>query len=411
MVLLRRLPLRRSQGYIKMLMIASCRAAGKYALIAFWAALFCSPVIARDSSLANLESGFNDLVYRLSQSVVTVESFYPLSATVPSGNQNDAVYNVVSTGIIYDSAGHVLTVASSVSSRSKIQIRFEDQTVPAELKAVDHQSGLALLKMIHPVGIPATISWQQGCAGQMLIALGNAYGLRAAPSMGFCSGMRPDGAIQFSAPITSGTLGGGLFDLSGRLVGIISGGIGQGNRTEIGLAIPSSRASEVARYLMYEGTRPAGYLGLSTTEIEVFPPIEINRGNRLIGDVRNDIRIERGVVITNVVPSSPAAKAGLKKGDLLFSVNRQALPSALQLASQVRQSSPGTVMEFGLLRQDRPFFVPVKIGQAEVQTFSSSFSFVVDGTESAGVTDSLLREIEALKQTIMRLEERVRQRR
>ena len=394
-----------------MLMIASCRAAGKYALIAFWAALFCSPVSAQDSSLANLESGFNDLVYRLSQSVVTVESFYPLMSSVPSGKSDDAVYNVVATGIIYDSAGHVLTVASSVSSRSKIQIRFEDQTVPAELKAVDYQSGLALLKMIHPVGIPATFSWQQGCAGQMLIALGNAYGLRAAPSMGFCAGMRPDGVVQFSAPITSGSLGGGLFDLSGRLVGIISGGIGQGNRTEIGLAIPSSRASEIARYLMYEGTRPAGYLGLSTAEIEVFPPIEINRSSQLISDGRSAIRIERGVVITNVVPFSPAAKAGLRKGDLLFSVNRRTLPSALQLASQVRQSKPGTVIEFGLIRQDSPYFIPVKIGQAEVQTFSSSFSFVVDDMKSSGATDSLLREIEILKQTIIRLEERVRQRR
>ncbi|UCE25816.1 MAG: serine protease [Candidatus Zixiibacteriota bacterium] len=391
-----------------MLTIAFRRAAGKYAFLAFWAVLFCSPILAQDSSLNMLESGLNDLIYRLSRSVVTVESFYPRPASIRSGAGGDALYNVIATGVIFDSSGHVLTVASNVVNRSRIQIRFEDQTVPAEVQAIDYQTGLAVLRLARPVGTPARLNRQHGCAGQMILALGNAYGLRAAPSMGFCAGVRPDGAVQFTAPITSSTLGGGLFDLSGQLVGLITGGIGQGNRTEIGLAVPSARVSESAEYLLARGDRMAGYLGLSTAEMEVYPPLEIGQSSQLVNDGSGGMLIERAVVITAVVPSSPAAKAGLKVGDLLFSVNRQAVPSAFQVANFVKQSMPGTVIELGIIRQNRSYFVPVKVGQAQTRSFESSISVSFERVEYFDLTDSLLGEIEALKATIRHLERRIR---
>jgi S1-C subfamily serine protease len=391
-----------------MLTITFREAAGKYALIAFLAVLFCSPILAQDSSLKMLESGLNDLIYRLSRSVVTVESFYPRPSDLRSSAGGDALYNVISTGVIFDSSGHVLTVASNVVNRSRIQIRFEDQIVPADVQAIDYQTGLAVLRLARPVGTPARLNRQHGCAGQMILALGNAYGLRAAPSMGFCAGVRPDGAVQFTAPITSSALGGGLFDLSGQLVGLITGGIGQGNRTEIGLALPSARVSESAEYLLARGDRMAGYLGLSTAEMEVYPPLEVGQSNQLVNDGSGGMLIERGVVVTAVVPSSPAAKAGLKAGDLLFSINRQAVASALQVANFVKQSTPGTVIEFGIIRQNRSYFVPVKVGQSQMRSFESSINVTFEQVQYFDLTDSLLGEIEALKATIRHLERRIR---
>ncbi len=391
-----------------MLTIAFRRAAGKYALIAFWAVLFCSPILAQDSSLSMLESGLNDLIYRLSRSVVTVESFYPRPPDLRGNAGGDALYNVIATGVIFDSSGHVLTVASNVVNRSRIQIRFEDQIIPADVQAIDYQTGLAVLRLARPVGTPARLNRQHGCAGQMILALGNAYGLRAAPSMGFCAGVRPDGAVQFTAPITSSTLGGGLFDLSGQLVGIITGGIGQGNRTEIGLAVPSARVSESAEYLLTRGDRMAGYLGLTTAEMEVYPPLEVGQSNQLVNNGSGGMLIERGVVVTAVVPSSPAAKAGLKTGDLLFSINRQAVASALQVANFVKQSTPGTVIEFGIIRQNRSYFVPVKVGQSQMRSFESSINVTFEQVQYFDLTDSLLGEIEALKATIRHLERRIR---
>lgn len=383
------------------------RAAGKYALIAFWAVLFCSPVKAQDNQLSLFESGLNDLIYRLSRSVVTVETIYPrLSDTRPG--VDDAVFNVIATGVIYDSLGHVLTVASSVVGRTAIQIRFEDQAVAAEVTGIDYQTGLAMLTMSKPLGVPVSMSFQHGCAGQLVFALGNAYGMPASPSMGFCAGVRPDGIVQFTAPITSGTLGGGLFDLSGRLVGIISGGVHQDSRGGIGLAIPSSEITQAAQYLLARGDRYAGYLGLSTTEIEIYPPLEISRSGQLLQAGSGDLRVSNGVVVTSVVASSPAARAGLRKGDLLFSVNQQRIPGALELANLVKQAAPGSVIEFGVIRQNRSYSVPVKVGQVPIQSVRSSLSVTIETTESSNVTDSLLREIEVLKQTIENLEERLR---
>jgi len=378
-------------------------------LLAFWTVLFCTSLSAQESSLDQLESGLNELIYRVSRSVVSVESFYSFHASTQDAAENEAVYNVISTGIIFDSVGHVLTAVSPAMSRSRIQVRFENQTIPAELSAIDYRNGLALLKLARPVGDPVELGRKRGCAGQIVIAVGNSYGLRASPSMGFCAGVRPDGAVQFTAPITSGTLGGGLFDLSGRLIGIIVGGVGPENRAEAGLAVPAHRVLESGTYLISHGSRAAGYLGLSTAEIEVFPPLEINPPSRLVQDQVTGIIVERGVVVTSVVPGSPAARAGLRKGDLVFSVNERPVPSALQLADLVRETPPGTVIEFGLVRQNRPYYVPVKVGQAETGSMVSSVSFFFESVEQVGVGDSLLREIESLKETIRYLEIRLKQ--
>lgn len=392
-----------------MLTIPVIRAVGKSILLAFATVLFCTGLSAQDISLDQLESGMNELIYRVSRSVVSVESFYSFHSNTRDLVENEAVYNVISTGVIFDSLGHVLTVASPVMNRSKIQVRFEDQTIPAELTAIDYRNGLAVLKLAHPVGTAVEFSRQRGCAGQIVIAVGNSYGLRAAPSMGFCAGVRPDGAVQFTAPITSGTLGGGLFDLSGRLVGVIVGGVGPENRAEAGLAVPSYRALESGSYLIHNGSRAAGYLGLSTAEIEVFPPLEISPGNQVVRDQGNVIIVERGVVVTSVVPTSPASRAGLRKGDLLFSVNERLVPSALQLADLVRDTAPGTVLEFGVIRQNRPYYLPVRVGQAEVGSIQSSVSFFFESVETMSAPDSLLQEIEALKETIRYLEVRLNQ--
>ncbi len=385
--------------------ITGIRAVGKWLLVTFWAVLFCASAGAQDFSLDRLESGLNDLIYRLSRSVVTVEVYYSLQSSPEALVEDEAVYNVIATGVIYDSTGHVLTMVPPLANRSRIQVRFEDLVVPAELKAVDYRTGLAVLTLARAVGRPVELSRQQGCAGQILIALGNSYGLRAAPSLGFCAGVRPDGVVQFSAPITSGTVGGGLFDLSGRMIGLIAGGANQSERAEVALAIPSYKVAEAASYLINKGSRLAGYLGLSTAEIEVFPPLEV----KLAKGEGTDIIIERGVVVTNVVSSSPAARAGLRKGDLLFTVNNQKVPSALQLADFVKSTVPGTVIELGVLRQNRPYYVPVKVGEAESRSVRTSFSFVFESVRPTSVTDSLMQEIEALKETIKYLEVRLKQ--
>lgn len=361
-----------------------------------------------DSSLINLETSLNDLVYCLSQSVVTVEATTYISSGSPGRKAVSTVHSLISSGIVYDSSGRVLVAASSVSNSDQIIVRIDNLVLPARRLGVDYQTGLALLEVERPIGCPAKLTTEYLCAGQMVISMGNSHGLRASPSIGFCAGTRPDGKIQFACSVSSGSVGGGLFDLTGRLVGLITGTIGSDNNA--GLAVPAYQIQSIARYLIEHGDREAGYVGVTTTEIEITPGIVLERetflaasGNNRSGDI-----VSHGLVITDIVPSSPAAWAGLRKGDLLFSANRQMIGTALRLRNRVMSSKPGSVIEFGLIRNNVPLYINVRMGSMSL--FESNRS----GTVAAELVTSQLanpfilkRELDSLKRAINRLEQRL----
>jgi len=379
----------------------------KYWLI-FLAVFFSASIKASEFSLDSLGNGLNELIYRSSQSIVTIEATNP-SGSNGSRMNNEPVYNLISTGIIYDSIGHVLAVASSVTGRSDIKIKFEDQMIPAQVQAVDYQSGLALLKMVKPVGKPVVLNRKYGCAGQMILALGNVYGFRATPSLGFCAGIRSDGIIQFTAPIIYGTLGCGLFNLSGQLVGVFMGNDNQGNQNELGLAVPAYKIPGIAHYLITKGDRLCGYLGLTTTEIQVSPPVVIDYHNQFVNVSNNNLVIEQGVVINKVVANSPAEQAGLRKGDLLFSVNGERIKSAVDLVRSVQQSEPGTIMNFDVLRQSSIYHINVKVGRKLLPSYQFPNTFNRFKTSRFPIRDSLLNEINNLKLELFNVEKRLKQ--
>ena len=380
----------------------------KTLLMFFLAVFFSTNVIAQDSTLLNLEFGVNELVYDVSRSIVTVEAsdpIYPKNYAKPNSN---AIYSVIATGLIYDTTGFVLAPAEAVVDYSSIAIRFDDKTVSATIAAIDYQSGIALLKMQEPHGVPIQLKSQMGCAGQMILAVGNAYGLRASSTLGVCSGYRPDGMMQFSATFTPSSRGGGLFSMNGKLLGIIIKQIG--NSSEIGLAIPAYKLPEIVNYLKNNGNRYAGYIGLVTREISILPPIKI----QLPGNSRqismamgsNTIEISHGLLVEKVTPYSPAYKAGLRKDDLLFQANGLSIDSPLEFASFIQKSSPGTIIEFDFLRHNAMYQVEIPIGKQERATRFSTQTF---GSEYDILADSLLKEIELMKQGIKMLERKVKE--
>jgi serine protease Do len=325
-------------------MIKMSSMTARVAAATFWAVFFSGAGFAADSSLTQLERGLDELVYRLSRSVVTIESSRPVSGGDKLSPTEEGVFRLISSGIVYDFVGHILVSAPAVAGQDQIVVHFGNQSIPARLRGVDYQTGLAVIHVDRKVGAPAEFGSAHGCAGQMVVAIGNAYGMRASPSLGFCAGARPDGVIQFSAPITSETVGGGLFNLSGQLLGIITGGIGSGVWSEAGLAVPAHEIPDIVRYIIQNGDRLAGYIGITTSDIEISPGIKLNLPNMLVTAMtRSNYVIERGILIASVVPFSPAARAGLRRGDLLFSMDKTPLRSSADLRSKVRQTLPGTV--------------------------------------------------------------------
>lgn len=362
-----------------------------------------------DNSLTQLENRLNEVIFRLSRSIVTIEASYPVESFQRSSSADEAMYHLVSTGIIYDSTGKILTLASSVAGHSRVSVIFENQVLPAEIFAIDYRSGLALLKVPHRVGQPVNPAMEQGCAGQMVMALGNAYGLRATPSLGFCGGVRADGIVQFTAPVTSGALGGGLFTLSGRLVGIINGGIGDQPENGIGLACPAHEIVESVEYMLTHGDRQAGYIGWTVAETELVPPATIRLPNQLTSGGSCETLIRGGLVVDRVVPGSPAARAGLRTGDLVFRVNGEHLFSALDLATMVKSSPPGKVLVMDVLRDQTPYRAKVTLSQSTLVPqlpFTGGIPYP-DACEVA--IDALLRELDSVKQVVRSIEYRVGQ--
>jgi len=231
---------------------------------------------AGETPLQQLESGLSDLVYRLSRSVVSIEATRAGSGFLP-GTADQIIQTVVSTGLVIDSTGHILVNATSVVGFDQIQVSAEERSVPGVLEAVDYRQNIAILKSNLPVGEPVRFSEPGVCAGQMVLSVGNDYGLRVSPSIGFCAGSRDDGLLQFSVPIGPNSIGGGVFDLSGKLLGVIVGAPGDGSRAAT--AVPSCRLPEIIKFLLTKGSRQAGFIGVATAQIEVSPPMDFTNGS------------------------------------------------------------------------------------------------------------------------------------
>ena len=299
----------------------------KHLVMIFMAVFFSGSLYAVENSLSTLENGLNELIFNLSRSVVTVESSKHVSVTSFNGSRDEALQRLVSSGIICDSAGHILVAAPMVIGQERIMVNLNNRLYTASLVGIDYYTDLALIKTQPGIGQPIIFPERYTCAGQMVVTVGNAYGLRTSPSLGFCAGSRDDGNIQTTVPITLGTIGGGLFDLSGNLLGVIAGRMEEGSH--FALAVPSYKIQPVIEYLIAHGSRMAGYIGISGAEIEIFPPLEVKEPNALVNTGSSNRTVSNGMVITAVMPQSPADRTGLKRGDIILNYNNHPVTASL----------------------------------------------------------------------------------
>ncbi len=368
-------------------------------------AVFFSPCTqAGDGSLYDFELNLNDLIYDLSRSVVTVEASHAVPAGRVGSRGDDVLESEISSGIVVDTLGHILVAAEAVLERERIIVKYNDRVTSARLLAVDYQTETALLESRQPGGRPVRFSSMHTCAGQMVVAIGNSFGMRSAPSLGFCAGVRDDGMMQFSVPVPSGAVGGGVFDLSGDLLGVITGGLGQ--ETSVTMALPGHCIPRILGHLLTEGDRQSGFVGITTQEIEISPGIQLSYPNSLAAASTSAIDvIERAVVVTSVVPSSPAQRAGLALGDLIFAFDDVAVNSAAGLASLVRQTPPGRRVAVELIRQNQHQVLSLDIGHKGMQNMSSTGTVRVDAAyNEPDLADSIRVVIRQMKDDIIRLE-------
>lgn len=282
------------------------------------------------ATLAGLQAQYTAVVKQVLPSVVQIETDQGLGS-----------------GIVFDGGGDIVTNYHVVAGASSYRVTLSDgRGFTASLVGTYQGDDLAVVRIsaanLHPAAFADSSKIQ---VGNIVLAIGNPLGLRSSVTDGIVSAFRsgvPEGngvtlpeVIQTSAAINPGNSGGALVDLDGQVVGIptlaaTDPGLG-GTAAGIGFAIASNTVVDIANQLVQTGrvtNTHRAYLGVR------------------IGDTTN------GVYVSSVVSGGPAAKAGIKAGDIINSVAGQATPDTATLAAVLATLQPGQTVPVAITRAD-----------------------------------------------------------
>ncbi len=265
------------------------------------------------------------------------------------------------SGVIVDSTGIALTNAHVVDKATEIEVvTLDGGKHRAKVIGVDKKTDLAVLKLDDGKG---TFKYarlgdsDRIQVGDWVLAVGSPFGLQATVTAGIISAKARqldqgpfDDFLQTDAAINPGNSGGPLVNMQGEVVGIntaiVAGGSG------IGFAIPSNMARKIYTELRDKGRVTRGWLGVSIQPLT--PELARSFGSK----------DAKGVLINEVMSESPAAKAGLKPGDILLEFEGRPMEGTGDLQRAVGFFSPDRTAKLKILRDQAEKVVEVKVGQA-----------------------------------------------
>ncbi|MEX9249552.1 PDZ domain-containing protein, partial [Salmonella enterica] len=223
--------------------------------------------------------------------------------------------------------------------------------------------------------------------GDFAVAVGNPFGLGQTATSGIISALGRSGLnleglenfIQTDASINRGNSGGALLNLNGELIGINTAILAPGGGSiGIGFAIPSNMAQTLAQQLIQFGEIKRGLLGIKGTEMTA----DIAKAFKL--------NVQRGAFVSEVLPNSGSAKAGVKSGDVIISLNGKPLNSFAELRSRIATTEPGTKVKLGLLRDGKPLEVEVTLDSNT--SSSASAEMIAPALQGATLSDGQLKD-------------------
>jgi S1-C subfamily serine protease len=255
------------------------------------------------------------------------------------------------SGFVITPDGYVLTNNHVVQGAGAIEVLFADgTTAPADIAGGDADTDTALVRVhggrLAPVELGDSDTLR---VGQLVVAMGNPFGLQATVTTGVVSALRRtlrattgrliEDIIQTDAALNPGNSGGALLDSRGRVIGVNTAIIAGANAT--GFAVPINTAKRVIPDLMREGRVVRGYLGLAGQTVP-FPKAAA---------ARYGISVPAGVQIVQIVPGGPAEKAGLRAGDVILSVDGKDAPSVDAIHRILDGKSIGRESQLRVLRR------------------------------------------------------------
>ncbi len=313
---------------------------------------------------------------------VTAAAVEPSVVAITVGSQQSG-QEAQGSGIILDKTGHVLTnnhVATAVDG-GPITVTLTDQrTYKATIVGTDPTTDLAVLKITSPPADlkPASLGDSSKLAvGQPVMAVGNPLGLADTVTTGIVSALdRPvttassegqgadsggndsviTNAIQTDAAINPGNSGGALVTAGGQVIGINSsiaslsdgnalGGSSQSGSIGLGFAIPINEAKTISQQLIATGSVKHPFLGVSLED----------------GNIAQGSAERAAAVIQQVTAGTPAASAGLKKGDAVIALDQDPVNGALALTAEVRERAVGDKVTLTVIRDGKQITVPVTL--------------------------------------------------
>lgn len=266
--------------------------------------------------------------------------------------QNDAQRSNASlgSGVLVSADGYILTNQHVIEAADQIEVALADgRKARAHVIGSDPDTDLAVIKIDLGKKLAAITFAQseQVRIGDMVLAIGNPFGVGETVTMGIVSALKRDhlglntfeSYIQTDAAINPGNSGGALIDVNGNLIGINSAIYSpNGGSLGIGFAIPVSTAKQTMEQIIQHGTVTRGWIGAGVQELTP----ELAESFKL-GAVR-------GVLITDVIKNSPAEQAGIKTGDLLLSIEAQPIQDWSAMLETVAAIPPGKNIALQLLR-------------------------------------------------------------
>ncbi|MCC5648285.1 trypsin-like peptidase domain-containing protein [Nostoc sp. XA013] len=282
----------------------------------------------------------------------------------------------VGSGFILDKSGLVLTNAHVVDKADKVTVRLKDgRTFEGKVQGIDEVTDLAVVKInagndlpVAPLGSSSNVQ-----VGDWAIAVGNPLGFDNTVTLGIVSTLKRSSAqvgindkrldfIQTDAAINPGNSGGPLLNGQGEVIGINTAI--RPDAMGIGFAIPIDKAKAIAAQLQRDGKVAHPYLGVQMLTLTP----ELAKQNNT--DPNSPIQIPEinGVFVMRVVPNSPAASAGIRRGDVILQIDGKPITSAEQLQNLVEDSRLGQVLQVKVQRGNQTQQLSVRT--AELQNAS-----------------------------------------
>lgn len=277
------------------------------------------------------------------------------------GDQSTEAQTGLGSGVIVSDSGYILTNNHVVEGADEIEVVLNDsRNARAKIIGTDPETDLAILKIeLDKLPVITLGNSDNAQVGDQVLAIGNPFGVGQTVTSGIVSALGRnqlgintfENFIQTDAAINPGNSGGALVDTNGNLLGINTAIYSRsGGSMGIGFAIPMSTAKLVLEGIVKDGQITRGWIGVEPNDLS--PELAETF----------DVKSPQGVIITGVLQNGPAAKAGIRPGDVIVRIADAPVVDVAHLLSAVASLKPGTAARFVLQRKNQPVELDVTPG-------------------------------------------------